>query len=115
MPIQYGPRHAFIHSPIKEPGVMTETIDDLTMRYEEDGTLLVKETGKEILTRGSWTTILFRYQELNKSTGEFSEDKYAIRRYQKRGGQYVQKSKFAISNRAQAQKIVETLTGWLQD
>lgn len=92
---------------------MAETAEDLTINYEEDGTLIVKELDKEILSKGAWTTILFRYQEFNRSKGEYGADKYSIRRYQKRSGQYLPKSKFNISSPAQAQKIIETLSKWI--
>jgi hypothetical protein len=36
-----------------------------------------------------------------------------IRRYQKRNGEYQQKSKFNISSEKQAQEIIEALQGWL--
>ena len=42
-------------------------------------------------------------------------NKYAIRRYQKSGGEYRQKSKFNISSAEQARKIVDALSGWLAD
>ena len=93
---------------------MSDTIDDISINYEEDGTPIVKELDKEILSRGAWTTILFRYQELNRSTGEYGPDKFTIRRYQKRNGQYLPKSRFNISSAKQAAKIVETLQGWLE-
>ena len=93
---------------------MSNEIDDISINYEEDGTLIVKELDKEILSRGAWTTILFRYQELNRSTGEYGPDKFTIRRYQKRNGQYLPKSKFNISSAKQAAKIVKTLQRWLE-
>lgn len=93
---------------------MSSDIDSLTVNYEEDGTLLVKELDKVILSKGAWTTILFRYQNWNKSKGEYSQDMYTIRRYQKKGGAYLTKSKFNISSPAQAEKIVETLNEWLK-
>jgi len=91
---------------------MAETIEDLTINYEEEGVLIVKEIAKEVLSKGAWTTILFRYQDYDKNTQEYSADKFTIRRYQKRNGQYQTKSKFNISSVAQAQKIIETLTNW---
>lgn len=93
---------------------MAENIDELTVNYEEDGVQVVKELDKEVLSKGSWTTILFRYQDLDKASGEYGPDKFTIRRYQKRSGQYQTKSKFNISSLAQAQKIVDTLTRWLE-
>ena len=94
---------------------MSAEVNDLTMNYEEDGTLIVKELDKEILSKGAWTTILFRYQDLNRTTGEFGPAKYSIRRYQKLKGQYLPKSKFNISSNAQAQKIIETLSRWVSE
>ncbi len=93
---------------------MAENTEELTVNYEEEGVLVVKEIDKEILSKGSWTTILFRYQDFDKTTQEYGPDKYTIRRYQKRNGQYQTKSKFNISSAAQAQKIVETLNRWLE-
>ncbi len=94
---------------------MGSTLEDLTVSYEEDGVLVAKETGKEILSKGAWTTILFRYQTLDKSTGEFGKNMYTIRRYQKRQGEYVMKSKFNISSSEQAKKIIDTLSTWMTE
>jgi len=94
---------------------MSADVNDLTINYEEDGNLIVKELDKEILSKGAWTTILFRYQDLDRAKGEYGPDKFTIRRYQKQKGQYMPKSKFNISSRAQAQKIVETLNRWVKE
>ena len=94
---------------------MSATIEDLTINYEEEGIQVVKETGKEILSKGAWTTILYRFQNLDKKTGEFGKDMYTIRRYQKRQGEYMMKSKFNISSTEQAKKIIEILTKWTSD
>ena len=92
---------------------MAENVDEISVNYEEDGVLLVKELGKEILSKGAWATILFRYQDYDKTTQQYSPEKYTIRRYQKRNGQYQVKSKFTISGEAQARKIIEALSQWL--
>ncbi len=92
---------------------MAETIDDISIRYEdESGNLVVKELQKEVLTRGSWTTIMFLYQELDRKSGDFGPIKATIRRYKKVGNSFRQQSKFNISNKKQALKIAEVLTGW---
>jgi hypothetical protein len=91
---------------------MSSTIEDLTINYEEDGLQIVKETGKEVLSKGAWTTILYRYNNLDRKTGEFGKDMYTIRRYQKRQGEYVTKSKFNISSSDQAKKIINILEKW---
>ena len=49
----------------------------------------------------------------NRAKGEYGPDKYTIRRYQKRNGEYQQKSKFNISSRDQAEKIIAALQGWI--
>ena len=94
---------------------MATDANDLTINYEEDGTLIVKELDKEILSKGAWTTIIFRYQDMNRSTGEYGPDKFTIRRYQKLKGQYLPKSKFNISSKAQAEKIIKTLERWVAE
>ncbi|MGB3213009.1 MAG: hypothetical protein WBB19_20070 [Desulforhopalus sp.] len=91
---------------------MSSTIEDLTINYEEDGVQVVKETGKEVLSKGAWTTILYRFNNLDRKSGEFGKDMYTIRRYQKRQGEYQMKSKFNISSTEQAKKIVEILAKW---
>ncbi|HHD56681.1 MAG TPA: hypothetical protein ENK89_03245 [Desulfobulbaceae bacterium] len=94
---------------------MAADADEISINYEEDGTLIVKELDKEILSKGAWTTILFRYQDFNRSKGEYGPEKYTIRRYQKRNGQYLPKSKFNISSAKQAKKIIETLNKWIEE
>ena len=93
---------------------MAETIDDLTVNYEEDGVLLTKELDKVILSRGAWTTILFRFVQWDPKKDIYGPDRYAIRRYKKSGDTYRVQSKFAISSRDQATKIVQALTTWIE-
>ncbi len=92
---------------------MSETIDELTVNFEEEGVLKVKELDKVILTKGAWSTIMFQFQNWNAAKNEYSPPAYAIRRYQKRNGAYVLKSKFNISSNDQAQKIIEGLSRWI--
>lgn len=92
---------------------MSETIDDLTIAYSEDGVETTKELDKQILSKGAWTTIMFRYQDWDNAKQAYGPEKYSIRRYQKRNNQYWMKSKFNISSEDQARKIIETLSGWL--
>ena len=94
---------------------MASTPDELTINYSEGGVDVVKELDKRVLSKGAWTTILYRYQDWDRGKEEYSGDKYSIRRYQKRSGEYMQKSKFNISSKAQAQAIVEALQGWMKD
>lgn len=93
---------------------MSERAEDLTVSYTEDGIETTRELDKVILSKGSWTTILFRYQEWDRAKGDYGPEKYSIRRYQKRSGEYRQQSKFNISSRAQAEGLIKALQGWLE-
>ncbi|KTD23739.1 Uncharacterised protein [Legionella lansingensis] len=94
---------------------MAETIDDLTITFHDNGTEITKELGKYVLSKGAWTTIMFRYQDWDNSTKDYGPVKYSIRRYQKRNNQYWMKSKFNISSEEQARKIIEVLSQWLEE
>jgi len=91
---------------------MASTPEELSVTYTEDGIDVVDELDKKILSKGAWTTIIFRYREWNRSKEAYSKDKYTIRRYQKRNGEYQQKSKFNISSADQAKQLIEALTEW---
>jgi len=93
---------------------MATTVDELTVTYEENGIETVKELDKQVLTRGAWSTIIFRYQDWDRQKEQYGPDKYTIRRYQKRNGEYQQKSKFNISSKDQAEKIIEALQSWIR-
>ena len=93
---------------------MATTVDELTVSYTEDGIETVKELDKKVLTKGAWSTIIYRYQDWNRSKEEYGPDKYTIRRYQKRNGEYQQKSKFNISSKDQAEKVIEALQDWIK-
>lgn len=94
---------------------MAADVEDLTINYEEDGILVVKELDKAVLSKGAWATVLFRYKQWDKRKEDYGEDKYIIRRYRKLQGEYRPQSKFNISSPKQAAKIVEVLSGWLDD
>jgi len=93
---------------------MATTVDELTVTYEENGIETVKELDKQVLTKGAWSTIIFRYQDWDRQKEQYGPDKYTIRRYQKRNGEYQQKSKFNISSKDQAEKIIEALQNWIR-
>ena len=93
---------------------MSETIDGLTISFSEEGIETTKELDKQILSKGAWTTIIYKYQDWDKKMEAYGPTKYSIRRYQKRNSQYWQKSKFNISSDDQAQKIMDILSGWLK-
>lgn len=94
---------------------MTTTPEELTVSYKEGDQELVRELDKQILSKGAWTTIIYRYQDWNNSKQEYGPDKFTIRRYQKRNGEYQQKSKFNISSKDQASKIIDALSAWVKN
>ena len=91
---------------------MAETIDEITINYEEDGVLNVKELDNKALSKGAWTTIVFKYQQWDKAKKEYGADRYTIRRYRKLKGAYAPQSKFNISSRDQATKLAAILNEW---
>jgi hypothetical protein len=91
---------------------MASSVDEISITYVEDDIETVKEVDKVILTKGAWATIIFKFQDWNKKEEEYGPIKFTIRRYQKRNGEYQQKSKFNISSVDQAKKIIAALEGW---
>lgn len=94
---------------------MASTVDELTVSYTEDGVEVVKELDKVVLSKGAWSTVIFRYQDWDRAKGEYGPEKYTIRRYQKRSGNYQQKSKFNISSKDQARALIAALQRWTTD
>ncbi len=91
---------------------MFATIDEITINWEDDGILKVKELDKEVLSKGAWTTILFLYKDWNPTEEAYGNEKVTIRRYRKIRGTYQQQSKFNISSEKQGLKIIDILQKW---
>ncbi len=91
---------------------MASDINEITINYSEDDLLLVKELDKEILTKGAWSTIMFKYQDYDRKKEDYGPIKYTIRRYRKINNEYRQQSKFNISSIDQASKIIDALQKW---
>ena len=94
---------------------MSSTIEELTIAYEEEGIDVIKELDKSVLTKGTWATLVFRYQQWEPAKEAYSEDKYTIRRYRKMKGEYRAQSKFNISGREQALNLIAILQEWTKD
>ena len=90
------------------------TVDDLTCEWEEDGQLVVEQLDKCILTKGAWSTIMYKYRE-RKGAGDWSEPKVRVQRYRKQSGRYSSQSKFNISSGKQARLIVAQLQQWFPE
>ncbi|MFH1727290.1 MAG: hypothetical protein ABIA04_02585 [Pseudomonadota bacterium] len=94
---------------------MSDKLNELSVNFKDDsGEVLVKELKKEVLSKGAWSTVMFLYQDRSNSKAEFSAPKVSIRRYQKRGDDYFQRSKFNISSEKQAKLIVDNLKKWYE-
>jgi len=91
---------------------MAETLDELTYDYEDEGVLVRKQLDKVVLTKGSWATLMFLYQELDKASGKFRAPKIAIVRFKKFRGSYRKQSSFNVSSEKQARQITEVFEGW---
>ena len=92
---------------------MASDVQELTINYTEDDILIVKELDKEVLTKGAWSTVMYRYQDWDRQKEAYGPEKYTIRRYRKVNNEYRQQSKFNISNAKQARQIIETLGKWV--
>ncbi|HDP25442.1 MAG TPA: hypothetical protein ENN34_08350 [Deltaproteobacteria bacterium] len=93
---------------------MAKDITDLTIAYEEDGVVVVEELDKVILSKGAWSTILFRYRQWDAAKNEYGPERYSLRRYRKMKDEYRQQSKFTISSKEQAQKLIDALRKWVE-
>lgn len=94
---------------------MASTVDELTVDYTEDDVLVTKELDKVVLTKGAWATLMFKYQDWDRNKNVYGPEKYTIRRYRKRNGEYAPQSKFNISSRDQAKSIIEALQKWVDE
>jgi hypothetical protein len=91
---------------------MAETIEELSYNYEDEGLLVRKELDKVVLTKGSWATVMFLYQELDKASGKFRAPKIAIVRFKKFRGAYRKQSSFNVSSEKQARQITDVFEKW---
>jgi len=94
---------------------MVTTLDEITIAYSDPagGAELVRELDKAFLTRGAWSTIVFRFQDRSRAEAEWSPVKFRIARYKKTGGEFRAQSKFNISSAEQARALIAILQGWL--
>src|SRR5262245_26918793 len=95
---------------------MAENIDEISINWsDETGKLVRKQMDKQVLSRGSWTTIMFLYQEMDRKTNAYGAPKISIRRYKKGPSGYREQSKFTITNAKQAYQIIDVLKKWYPD
>jgi hypothetical protein len=87
--------------------------DELTIEYEEEGVLVVEELDKVVLQKGVWASVLFKYRQLDRKTGEMGPAKAALRRYQKSGGYYRKRDAINLNDKS-AKLLVDTLKEWFE-
>jgi exoribonuclease R len=90
-------------------------VNEITINYSDDEILLVKELEKEVLTKGAWATLMFKYQDWDRQKQDYGPIKFTIRRYRKLNDEYRQQTKFNISSADQANKIIEVLQRWVNE
>lgn len=94
---------------------MASEVNEITINYSDDEILLVKELEKEVLTKGAWATLMFKYQDWDRQKQDYGPIKFTIRRYRKLNDEYRQQTKFNISSADQANKIIEVLQRWVNE
>ncbi|MBU1221753.1 hypothetical protein KKF34_13090 [Myxococcota bacterium] len=87
-------------------------MDEITYDYEENGVLVRKEIAKEFLSKGAWSTVMFKYQEFDAKTSTYRAPKVALVRFKKSGGKFIKQSGFNITNKKQALQISDILQKW---
>ncbi|MDR1050613.1 MAG: hypothetical protein LBP95_05940 [Deltaproteobacteria bacterium] len=91
---------------------MAETVDEICIDFEDEGELKIEQLDKVVLTKGAWTTILFRYRERDAKKDAWGPAKATIKRYQKHQGVYKKRDSVNLAAPV-ARQLIETLTEWL--
>jgi hypothetical protein len=94
---------------------MASDVAELTVNYEEEGVLVVKELDKQILSKGAWATIIYKFQQWDINKEAYGPIRFTIRRYRKINDEYKQQAKFNISSVDQATKIITALQKWIAE
>ncbi len=96
------------------PAADTDPVDALTAQYTDPATreVVTKELAKAVLTHGSWATVVFLVQELDRATKVYKAPKVSVRRYKKSGRTYRYQSSFTVSGEKQARQLMDVLGGW---
>ena len=90
----------------------SDEISQQALASHRNWVLVRKQIDRAVLTKGSWATVMFLFQELDRAKGKFRAPKMAIVRFKKSKGSYRKQSSFNISNEKQARQITEVLEGW---
>lgn len=88
----------------------------LTVRFEENGVVLVEELQRTVLSSSpTWATLAFLARERDVATGEFRAPRVSLRRYKRRAGRFVVDKHFTLTTRAQATALASAIAGWFPE
>lgn len=84
------------------------TVEDLTVNWvDENGVQQVAEYDKHVLSKGSHSTVMFKFVQRTKNDPYMEKPKLGLRRYRKLNGEYKYQSKFNLSSTKQLLEFVE--------
>jgi|GEM_PF-978088 len=98
----------------EKEGSGPDAIDALNANWEDPETkdLITKQLAKEVLSKGSWATVCFLVQDLDRQKKVYRAPKISVRRYKKSGGAYRYQSGFNISSEKQAKELTAIISKW---
>ena len=95
---------------------MSQQVDDLTVRWQDNGVDTVLELAKVVLAASpSWATLAFLARERDPNTGDWRAPRVQLRRYKRRGGKWIVDKHFALTTSAQAMNLIDALSGWFAE
>ncbi|MDB4980841.1 MAG: hypothetical protein JWM82_1593 [Myxococcales bacterium] len=93
---------------------MSDALDELTYDVEEDGVLVRRQVERVVLAGGAWATVMFLYQERDRTSGVFGAPKISITRFKKFRGAYKRHAAFTLASVEQARALTDTFERWFE-
>lgn len=85
--------------------------DELSYDLEDDGRLVRRQLDRRIWTTGGWATGIYRYQELDPTTGDWKPARAAVVRFKKLHGGWKRHAAINLSG-AIAHELGPVLASW---
>lgn len=90
-------------------------VEELTVTFEEDGVLKVRELDRAVLSSSAaWATVAHLFEERDPEGG-FRGPKVSLRRYRKRGKGFVVDKHLTIGSPRQAHALAAALLRWFPE
>lgn len=90
-------------------------VEELTVTFEENGVLKVRELDRAVLSSAStWATVAHLFEERDPEGG-FRGPKVSLRRYRKRGKGFVVDKHLTLSSARQAHALALALARWFPE